>query len=64
MQTEGGMNLLCLRDASIKSHLADGMCDECANCELDIRTVTKAIKMLFELGKHYSEVSLMLWFCL
>ena len=37
--------------ASIKSPLADGMYDECANCELDIRTVTERSYRVFELGK-------------
>lgn len=32
------------------------MCGECANCELDIRTVTKGNNRLFELGKHLYKI--------
>ena len=32
------------------------MCGECANCELDIRTVTKGNNRLFELGKHLFKI--------
>ena len=52
MQTEGGMNLLCLRDASIKACLADGMCGECANCGLDIRMVTERVNDALDVGKR------------